>query len=193
MNLTRTVICLTLVAAGAASAAETAERFTLGGADEPTFADLESSATFSLPPPGMRNWRLSLTLAGTASNCVEIALGRDANTNTVLDAEEIVAALGWDRGVWFVSGGPGLEERFTATPSGDTLTLDVVFTASGAVKSISFQEDGRPLPFADLPALPVWLDPRRWGTACLTARGGGIRAESASVTLFPDGTLIRLK
>ena len=193
MNQTRMIICLMAVLAGTAPAAEAAKRFGMAGAGAPVFADLESSETFALPPPGAGNWRLSLSLAGTPSNCVEIALGRDANTNAVLDADETAAVLGWDRGVWFAGGGPGLEERFTATPSGDTLTLDVSFSASGAVRLAAFREGAAALPFAGMPPAPAWLDPRLWDTARLTARGGGPRAEAAEIRTFPDGTSLILK
>ena len=164
------------------------------GAGTPAYADLETSETFALPKavPG-NHWRLTLALEGTASNCVEVAFGRDANTNAVLDVEEITATIGWDRGVWFVGGGSGLEERFTATPSGSTLTLDVYLTAANVMRSATFSEGRRPLPFADMPPAPAWLDPRKWDTAQLTARGGGPRAEAAEISVFPDGTLIRLK
>ena len=177
----------------AASSAFPVERLHMADAGEPEFADLESSATFSLPPAGAGNWRLTLSLEGTPSNCVEVAFGRDANTNAVLDVEEITATIGWDRGVWFVGGGAGLEERFTATPSGGTLTLDIYFTSAGVMRPAAFREGNSPLPFADMPPVPAWLDPRRWGTARLTARGGGARAESAEVTAFPDGTHIIMK
>ena len=192
MNLTQMAICLALAAAGAARAAETT-RLRMADAGESGFADLESFATFSLPPAGAGNWRLTLSLEGTPSNCVEVAFGRDADTNAVLDVEEITATVGWDRGVWFVGGGAGLEERFTATPSGGTLTLDIYLTSAGVMRPAAFREGNSPLPFADMPPVPAWLDPRRWGTARLTARGGGARAESAAVTAFPDGTHIIMK
>jgi hypothetical protein len=163
------------------------------GAGAPAYADLETSETFALPRANPGNWRLTLTLEGTASNCVEVAFGRDADTNAVLGAGEIVATVGWDRGVWFVAGGDGLEQRFTATPSGNTLTLDIYLASAGGVKSAAFGEGRRPLPFAGMPPVPAWLDPRKWDTARLTARGGGARAETAEISVFPDGTLIRLK
>ena len=185
-------ICAAVLALAAGDAFP-AERFDMAGAGEPAFADLETSATFSLPGAAAGNWRLALTLEGTPSNCVEIAFGRDADTNGALDADEISAAVGWDRGVWFASGGPGLEERFEAAPSGGALALDIYLTAAGAVKSAAFREGDSPLAFAGMPPVPAWLDPRRWDTARLTARGGGARAEAAEIRVFPDGTHIILK
>jgi hypothetical protein len=168
-------------------------RLTAAGLGEPVFADRETSATFALPQAAEKNWRLTLSLAGTPSNSVEIAFGRDSNTNAVLDAEETAAAVGWDRGVWFASGGPGLEERFTAAPSGCALTLDVRFAVNGAVKQAAFSEGKSPLPFEGMPAAPAWLDPAGWDTLRLTARGAGVRAEAARVSVFPDGTSVTLK
>jgi hypothetical protein len=176
-----------------ALSAAAAERLTVAGLGEPAFADRETSATFALPQPSERNWRLALSLEGTPSNSVEIAFGRDSNANAALDAEEIAATVGWDRGMWFASGGPGLEERFTAAPSGCALTLDIRSAVNGAVKQAGFSEGKSPLPFGGMPAAPAWLDPSGWDTLRLTARGAGVRAEAAQVSVFPDGTSIRLK
>lgn len=183
---------LAVLAVSASAAAPAAERVRVESLGEPQFADRETSATFALPAASGRNWRLTLSLEGTPSNRVEVAFGRDSNTNGVLDAEETAAAAGWDRGVWAVSGGGGLGERHTAEPSGGALTLDVRLPASGGA-SPSFRDGGGPLSFAGLPAAPAWLDPRLWDTARLTARGAGVRAEDAAVVSFPDGTSVRLK
>ena len=183
---------LAVLAVSASAAAPAAERVRVESLGEPRFADRETSATFALPAASGRNWRLTLSLAGTPSNRVEVAFGRDSNTNGVLAAEEIAASVSWDRGVWAVSGGEGLGERHTAEPSGDTLTLDIRLPSSGGAPA-SFRDGGGPLAFAGLPAAPAWLDPRLWDTARLTARGAGVRAEDASVVSFPDGTSVRLK
>jgi hypothetical protein len=185
---------LAVLAVSASAAAPAAERIRVGDLGEPRFADRETSATFALPAASGRNWRLTLSLAGTPSNRVEVAFGRDADTNGVLDAEETAATAGWDRGVWAVSGGGGLGERHTAEPSGGTLTLDIRLPASGgASPAAAFRDGGGPLAFAGLPAAPGWLDPRLWDTARLTARGAGVRAEEALTVSFPDGTSVRLK
>lgn len=175
------------------SAAPAAERLAVPGAGEPAFADGETSSTFALPRADGRNWRLTLCLAGTPSNRVEIAFGRDANTNGVLDAEETSASVGWDRGVWAASGGEWLGERYTAAPSGCALTLDVRFSGDGAAESAAFSEGGVPLAFDGLAAAPAWLDPRPWDLARLTARGAGVRAESAEIVSFQDGTSVTIR
>jgi hypothetical protein len=190
---TTTLSCAAAFALAAASALP-AERLSMGGAGEPVFADRETSAAFALPEPGENgNWRLTLTLDGTPSNAVELAFGRDSNSNAVLDVEEICASVGWDRGVWFAGGAPALSERFTAAPSGHSLTLDVRIPKSGAAPSAAFSGNGAPIAFAGLPKSPAWLDPRQWDTAVLTARGGGARAEAAEIRVFPGGTTIILK
>jgi hypothetical protein len=191
MNLKRAAICMAVASAALFPAA--AERLTVAGLGEPVSADRETSAAFALPRPSERNWRLSLSLEGTPSNSVEIAFGRDANTNAMLDAEETAAAVGWDRGTWFASGGPGLEERFTAPPSGCSLTLDIRSAVNGAVKQAACSEGGSPLPVEGMPAAPAWLDPAGWDTLRLTARGAGVRAEAARVSVFPDGTSVTFK
>ena len=39
---------------------------------------------------------------GTPTNCLEVAFGRDANTNGVLDVAEIETVYGWRAGCYFI-------------------------------------------------------------------------------------------
>ena len=168
-----------------------ADRLSVNSPLQPLYADLETAATFALPRPSERNWRLDISGTLTASNRLTCSFGADANTNAVLDAEEITAVLSWEGGAWAVLGGPDLGTRYAAQPSGGALRLDIRFRRDGTVASAELRDCGQPLPF-DGPAAGL-LDPKQWDIACLKARGFGERAEALQVAVYPDGTTIKIK
>ena len=180
----------------AATGGFSAERLAVGSLGEPAHEDSETSFTVALPPVSAKNWRLSMELSGTASNRFECAFGRDINTNSVLDAEEVMAVVAWEQGVWLIMG-DGLTERHEAAASSaatNTLTLDIrIGGGDEGTKRVSFREGGAPLAFAGLEEPPPWLDPRGWHTARLTARGPGGRGEGMSCSVFDEGSIIVLR
>ena len=78
----------------------------VGGLPAWEFADTEVSTNvpFAFPQVNVKHFFLSMELAGTPSNNVQVAFGRDANTNGVLEVEEAGFAIGWDCGEWRVRG-----------------------------------------------------------------------------------------
>ena len=74
----------------------------IGGLPEWEFADTEVSTNvpLSCAKENARHLLVSLELAGTPSNNVEVAFGRDVNTNGVLEVGEIGMTVGWDCGEW---------------------------------------------------------------------------------------------
>ena len=168
-----------------------ADRLTVNSLGQPTFADLETAATFALPQPSAQNWKLEISGALTASNRLECCFGLDANSNAVLEADEILAAVAWESGEWAVLGGPGLGSRYTAVPSGTALRLDIRFGADATISGTTFRDSGVPLVFPGLAS--GLLDPRQWNLACLKARGFGERAEAFQVTVYPDGTTVKIR
>lgn len=176
---------------GSALIGLSADRLIVNSPIQPTFADLETAATFTLPQPSARNWKLEISGALTASNRLECCFGFDANSNAVLEANEILAAVAWESGEWAVLGGSDLESRYTAAPSGTALRLDIRFGADGAVSETVFRDSGQPLAFGSSAA--GLLNPKQWNLACLKARGFGDRAEVFQVSVYPDGTAIKIR
>ena len=64
------------------------------------FADTEVSTNIVLHGRRTDTWKVDLhiQLAGTPTNDLEVAFGRDVNTNGVLDVEEIETMYGWRGG-----------------------------------------------------------------------------------------------
>ena len=182
-----------------------AERFSVEGLGAPVFADREVSRTFALPPARNGNWRLELSVAGTASNHVEVALGTDSDGNGVLEDGETSAVVGWACGEWFVLGGEGLGGRWTAAPAssgGGMLVMDIRTAVSGVWEGVSFRDGGGAAGLGELGiwnqelgirAAPAWLNPAAWDAARVTARGAGDRGEAARVSVFADGAILILK
>ncbi|NCB06062.1 MAG: hypothetical protein EOM69_11175, partial [Clostridia bacterium] len=125
-----------------ACTASAADRLTVNSPLQPLYADLETAATFALPQPSERNWRLDISGALSASNRLTCSFGADANTNAVLDAEEITAVLSWEGGAWVVLGGPDLGTRYAAQPSGGALRLDIRFRKDGTIASAGLRDSG---------------------------------------------------
>jgi hypothetical protein len=171
------------------------ERFAAEGLGEPQFADREVSAVFALPPPAEKIWRMELSSLQGAGIRVEAALGFDADADGVLDDGEVSAIFGTDRNEFCVTGGDGLEERWTAAPSpaGGPLALEIRIAAGGGVRNAAFRDGGGALSFAGLPAAPAWLDPSAWNAVRLTARGAGDRGERLACAIFADGSTLILK
>ena len=67
--------------------------------------EVSTNVPLSCAKENARHLLASLELAGTPSNNVEIAFGRDANTNGVLEVGEIGMTVGWDCGQWKVREG----------------------------------------------------------------------------------------
>ena len=156
----------------------------VGGLPPWEFVDTEVSTNvpFALPEKDARHLLLELELAGTPSNNVQAAFGRDANTNGVLEAAETGLELGWDCGKWKVREGlrglRGLRElreyewcaEEVTTNRVKKLSLDM-FILKAKPKRISAVENGVPLNWQLPVPLPRALYDKSWDTLRLTVRG----------------------
>ena len=64
-------------------------------------AEIETNVVFDAGLAGDNLWRLSIELDATASNCVEVVFGTDADGDGALGIEEGELSVGWDCGEWF--------------------------------------------------------------------------------------------
>ena len=167
----------------------------------PAHADMEVSRDIPLDPafsaPGADTFRVTLAFEGTATNNVQIALGRDAApADGALSAAETAFIAGWDRGGWFIRP-RGLAERLDAPGGGadgpKTLTFQIRRAVSGTLADAVFTAGGVPLAFPGLSPAPEWLDPSDWGLLRVTSRGTGAPGASVTVRRFPDGVTVIIK
>ena len=168
----------------------------VGGLPAWELADTEVSTNvpFAFGKVNARHFLLSLELAGTPSNNVQVAFGRDINTNGVLDVGETGATLGWDCGRWRARVGIGdLESGIRdwtlaeATTNGlKALAVDVT-VLRGEGRQVASTENGEPLVWTAEPELAQALYDRSWDMLRLTVRGVDRADESLRAALRLDG------
>ena len=66
------------------------------------YADTEVSTNVVINKADISYSDLHFAFAGTPTNSLELAFGTDANTNGVLEAEEIASRFGWRSGRYFI-------------------------------------------------------------------------------------------
>ena len=65
------------------------------------FAEAETNVAFAVGAVTNSTWKLSVELDASASNCVEVVLGTDADGDGALGVSEGDLSVGWDCGAWF--------------------------------------------------------------------------------------------
>ena len=182
--------CLAAAAALGADAA-------LGGMPRSAYADTEAATNvpFAFHRSGVRDFRFELGFAGTPSNNVQLAFGRDLDSDGVLSADEADMAFAWDCGEWRIVSGTNLAS-FAAvaatTNSAKRLEWDLRLKRMRP-RRLEVLENGVAL-FPELADSPEpWFYSPDWNLLRLTARGVDAPAESARVTLDIVGYTINLR
>ena len=163
------------------------------------FADTEVSTNFALHAGRTDTWGfdLRIQIAGTPTNDLEVAFGVDANTNGVLEVEEIETVYGWRGGRYFVENVPGW----------DRIETEAATNALCGVLEVSLQNNSSAVPrrfaatcggvaaFASLAATPppAWLFRREWDMARIVRRGAGIPSEWVRCDIEYQSFSIRLR
>ena len=135
------------------------------------FHDTEAStnAMFHAGLSSDRQFNLSLELNAAASNCVEIAFGRDEDGNGILSREESDMLLGWDAGAWILHDRRSETFRQCARHDGRRhLEWQLALNSRKAAKAlIAEDEDG--IVFGE--AVPPTLFDDNWNLMRVTVRG----------------------
>ena len=159
------------------------------------YADTEATTNvpFAFGPQGARNFRFELSLAGTPSNNVQLAFGRDADSDGVLAAGETGMAFAWDCGGWrIVNGetGEALSSAAATTNCAKALAWDLRLRR-GRPQRLEVSENGEAL-FPGL-ALGPWMYSPEWDTLRLTVRGVDAPQENVRVGMEISGFRIRMR
>lgn len=140
---------------------------------------------------------LRVQFDGTPTNDLEVAFGRDANANGVLDADEAETVYGWRGGRYFV-------ENARAWTRIET---EAATNALCGVFHVRVENDSAVVPrrfsatcggedaFAELSARPVppWLFRREWDVARVTRRGVEVPSEWVRLDADYQSFTIRLR
>ena len=155
---------------------------------EPAHADTEvwTNVPCAQLLSDVREFEVVLDFTGTASNCVQVAFGRDEDGNGDLSCNETDVAIGWRAGDWFVEdvkGGRRFREAAGATNALHRIELRVAAGDSGA-RSASVMCDGAAKFAEALGGDLQWLYRRDWNMAKVTRRG--VDAPGAVVLVSSD-------
>ena len=163
------------------------------------FADTEVSTNIVMHGHRDDTWKVGLhiQLAGTPTNDLEVAFGRDVNTNGVLDVEEIETMYGWRGGRYFVENVPAWER----------IEAEAVVNALCGVCDIHLENDSSVVPrrfvatcggiaaFGGLATNPppAWLFRREWNMMRIVRRGAGPPSGWVSCDIEYQSLSIRLR
>ena len=147
------------------------------------YLDTEVSTNFALHAGRTDTWGfdLRIQIAGTPTNDLEVAFGVDANTNGVLEVEEIETVYGWRGGRYFVENVPAWErievEAITNVLCG---VCDIHLENNASVVPKRFAATcGGVAAFGGLATIPppAWLFKREWDMVRVVRRGMGVPSE----------------
>ena len=185
-----TIGCLAAIAASGSDVL-------LGEMPQCEYADTETvtNVPFAFRRSGVKDFRFELDFAGTPSNNVQLAFGRDLDSDGVLSADEADMTFAWDCGEWRIVSGTDLASFAAAaatTNSAKRLEWDLRLKRMRA-RRLEVLENGVAL-FPELADSPEpWFYSPDWNLLRLTARGVDAPAESARVALDIVGYTINLR
>ena len=170
MRIVATVLLAVLVHASAFAAA----RVAVPSLPEPVrpLAEAETNVVFDAGAAGENLWRLVVELDASASNCVEVVLGVDADADGALGIEEGEFCVGWDCGEWFWRDRRGGDAGLAADAGGPRrLEWSVSLGRDRSARWVSG------IVFLGVPA-PTCFNPA-WNMARVVSRGAeSLRVES---------------
>ena len=163
------------------------------------FADTEVSTNIVLHGRRTDTWKVDLhiQLAGTSTNDLEVAFGRDVNTNGVLEVEEIETMYGWRGGRYFIENVPAWE-RIEEEAATNALcgVCDIHLDNNSSVVPRRFAATcGGVAAFGGLANTPspAWLFRREWNMVRVVRRGTGIPSEWVRCDIEYQSLSIRLR
>ena len=143
---------------------------------EPVYADTEVCTNVSCAQllSDVREFETVLDFTGTASNCVQVAFGRDDDGNGDLSRRETGLVIGWRAGDWFIEDVKGGRRFRESSSHGGAETRRLEFRVAAGedgAKSASVVCDGAAKFVEALDGDLRWLYDRGWNMAKVTRRG----------------------
>ena len=145
---------------------------------EPATVGMEVSTNldFNAVRSDLRRLEVRMEFSGTASNCVQLAFGRDLDSDGVLAPEETSLMLGWRGRRYFIedaaTGQRHEEDALTGGGSSRSLSLNVLLGDKLVLKAAAARDEANRTLFGDVLSLPpAWLKGVDWDTCRVTRRG----------------------
>ena len=149
----------------------------------PEHADTEVSTNmpFSVDGERTREIKIRFALDGCASNCIQVALGRDADGDGVLGVDEAETLYGWRNGRYFaesVADGLRVEEPDPGSAASRVLTLNLLLKKGEGLCGFAATNGVGVAVFTNLSTTAQsWLYKPDWNMMRVTRRGPGVPAE----------------
>lgn len=162
------------------------------------YADTEVSTNIPVNKADIGYSDLNFRLNGTPTNNLELAFGTDANTNGVLDAEEVETRFGWRGGRYFVENartwemfdGAALEQSQNFSVN---LRLEVRHDTQQVRKVVVSGANASDFGSLVSNVPPAWVWRREWDLMRATRRGAEPPSDWIDYTAGNYGFSIRLR
>jgi hypothetical protein len=147
------------------------------------YADTEVSTNMPFVVDGERTREIKMRFAldGCASNCIQVAFGRDADGDGVLGADESETLYGWRNGRYFaesVADGLRVEEPDPGSAASRVLTMNLLLKKGEGLSRFAATNGVGVAVFTNLSATAQgWLYKPDWNMMRVTRRGPGVPAE----------------
>lgn len=168
--------CVLFALSAAGAFALRAVEFTITQMPVSPFADTEVSTNMVINKADINYVDLKFTFCGTPTNSLEMAFGTDANTNGVLDAEEVETRFGWRGGRYFIENALTCESF-----DSDAITVSQNLSVELHLDIKTSPQQIRRIAVAGVNASafagilserpPAWLWRREWNLMRVTRRG----------------------
>lgn len=149
------------------------------------FADTEVTTNVVFEAAGRDELRLKVECEGSASNNVQVALGRDTNENCILDLEEIELIFGWDSGAWRMA---SKADSHPIRLQGGCHSAELRVRTKTKVGAVYFSDGSHQI----LPA-QAWHFSPEWNMLRATKRGYNSTPEAISVRAITDPVTILIR
>ena len=162
------------------------------------FADTEVSTNIPINKADISYSDLNFRFDGTPTNNLELAFGTDANTNGVLEAEEVGARFGWRAGCYFI------ENPLTGEVlDGDVLNpiqsfsvdmhLEVRYSSQQVRKVVVSGVNAAEFGALATNVPPAWIWRREWNMMRATRRGTEPPSDWIEYSASHRGFAIRMR
>ena len=142
-----------------------------------------------------RTFDVQFQFEGTPTNSLEVAFGRDSNTNGVLDVQEIDTVYGWRGGRYFIENVRAWERIETVAATNALCGVIDIHLENGAelVPRRFTASCGGEAAFTQFATPPSWLFRSDWTLMKVTRRGVGVPSEWIRCDIVYNCFTIRIR
>ncbi|MCR5838547.1 MAG: hypothetical protein K6G94_02800 [Kiritimatiellae bacterium] len=152
--------------------------------------EISTNVMFSAGEEDALIFSLSISIDATPTNTLQIAFGRDENSDSILDWQETEFLLGWKCGVWFFRDKTTETEMIAAKESGlRHLEWRLSLNSNRAPCALAATDGGNDIGFAVSPGM---FNPS-WDFMRVTARGMPGPVYSAGGAVSAPGFSVRVR